>query len=334
MEKRIAPAPLGSSLLRGARLAGAMFGGALLGCSDGGQTYDDGADGLGDRRTPPVVASASSKGDGSEDVVSTDGATTGAVSSEDTLVLTPPTAPPPPPPPPPPDPTLLRCSELTDEADALLEEAYQSMANSCVVDADCVVQGLPVSDCSPAQTCFGEITAMSASALAQLEEDIKTSTSSACGEFEALGCMRSPPLSLPCWPKYFTPWCDAGVCASREATCEEAFPDAWSSVVDVYDSADRSCTADDDCTLFTSGGVSCTPGFAARCESKIGVNVDAVSGLETSLATIEGDMCLGYELDSCTTAIDPIECPDVDSARCIEQQCVAVVDGESAPGEL
>lgn len=319
MEKRIRLRLLGSVLL----------GGVMFGCSEGGQTYDDGADGLGDRRTPPVVvAGDSSSGMESEELV----ADSAPRVEPDTPVLAPSPVPG----------TSVslpagasRCDVLEVQADTQVENAFHTIQTSCSTDTDCQAFTLPHATCSwgwVREACPSQ-GAIVPSSLTELESKIAQVESTICAEMRDLDCPPVAPPLDPCLPlDPMVAWCDVDHCSLRFAvSCEEAYAPAWAAVEDLYDSADRSCDVDADCALFTSGGVSCTPGFAARCDSKIGVNVDAVAVLEEALDYVDEQDCDGYVPLLCTPSIDPIECPDVQSARCIEQQCVAVMDGDAGP---
>lgn len=297
-----------------------LIGAELIGCSDGGQTYDDGADGLGGRRTPPVVAD-SSEGEGSTELASTDSATPLATSGQEEPDSTPPAIPSPAP-----DSTEERCTQLWVQAAEQLEAAYQDMDSSCAVDTDCQLRVLPQSTCATFRFCSNE-SSVTAESLSALQPDVDAIDTSVCAEFDELGCPPVQP-SGDCGAQVpLEPWCDAGSCASRpQRSCEEAFAGAWAGVFDVYETADRSCDVDEDCTLFASNGVVCTPGFLERCDSTIGVNAEAATSMATQLASISERECEGYEPDSCTATVPAIECPNVLAVRCIEQQCVAVAD--------
>lgn len=284
MEKRIAPA-LSRSLLRAALLGGAVFG-----CGEGAQTYDDGADGLGGRRAPPVIVSSPVP------------LTTIALS-----------------------PGASRCEELQLQADTQVDFASSALETRCTVDSDCQVQVMPHPSCSwgRREACAWQVAATSS--LAALEAVFANMDSGICADMEDLGCPAvaavDPCVSL----EPVIAWCDNETCSVRLAvSCEEAYAPAWAAVEDLYDSADRSCDVDADCTLFTSGGVSCAPGPAARCDSQIAVNVDAVAMMEAALDYIDEQDCDGYAEQLCTAAIEPIDCPNVQSARCVERQCVAL----------
>lgn len=316
MEKRIALALLGNVVL----------GGSLFGCSEGGQTYDDGADGLGDRRTPPVVLAVDSSADmESEELVPT--------SASRADVNTPNLAPSPVPgtsislPP-----GASQCDVLKAQADTQVEFTFHTIETSCSTDADCQASTAPHASCSwgmVRESCPWQVAA-TPSSLADLNTKVGQVESTICAQMQELDCPPPPTDSCPPLEEVVA-WCDQNSCAVRFATsCDEAYAPAWAAVEDLYASADRSCDVDADCALFTSDGVSCTPGFAARCDSRIGVNVDAVAVLEASLDYVDEQDCDGYLPQLCTPSIDPIECPEVQSARCVEQECVAVAE-ESTP---
>lgn len=279
-------------------LVSAVFGGAGVGCGDGGQTYDDGSDGLDGNRPDAGMSVAPARPESS-----TNAGETSADANSDEL-----------------------CSGLALQAAASLEELRAGADTACSVDEDCLAALLPFATCTHANHCGYQ--PLSVSGLARLEDDIELMNGGVCAEFEASGCELGPSWYTPCpaaMPKQA--WCDAGTCAVRDVpTCEEAFPDAWDAMADVYFAANRECSNDAECVLFTSSGVSCTPGFASRCDAETALNRDAIAFIDTALDLVEAEHCFGYEPDSCSAAIDPIACPEGRVARCVDAVCAPMED--------
>jgi hypothetical protein len=308
MEKRIAAA----------FIASALVGFWMSACGAGGQTYDDGADGLGGKRPKPTVADDSSDDTEAVGTSSPSGSTEQSEAAEsNTSELG--------------DNTNAAsdevCRELVQQADDAVSELRASVDTACVVDDDCVSQVLPLVACNTRDGCSVQ-TAISAAGLPAVLADLETLNSELCGEFDDLGCMHQPSPFSPCSPPITVPaWCPAGTCElDFRRSCEAEYPDAWSAVEEVYDDANRDCANDTDCTMFTSSGVSCTPGFSARCDAETAVNADAIADFETALELVEAESCFDYAAGDCQISVNPIACPVGRVARCIEEECVAVIE--------
>lgn len=177
------------------------------------------------------------------------------------------------------------CQSLESALGTRLRNSYDGADTSCSVDADCTRTGWEAATPGCARGCNGPL--LSQTGAAQARAAAAQATLDVCLALEQ--CEREPPP--PCeGPEYEIIRCDAGQCRADypiELACDALVLATSQRRLALITGVDRSCQADADCTV-TSSGIPCLndcgpvdvalaasalPGLQAQLESEIDQNL-------------------------------------------------------------
>ncbi len=178
-----------------------------LGCASGGQTYDDGADGLDGRRIRlSPTTNITSEGDAAPGVIADTQESSSTTSTTDAVC----------------EPgacssateALPACTELYADAYAAVDEMYDSVDRGCSTNDDCLLMSLRAVTCTPLYGNNCEVVvAMHVGELPRVYSTLDAIEERYCAEYEDSSCQLGPNDAIQCPdPVVFTARCMDSQC--------------------------------------------------------------------------------------------------------------------------
>jgi hypothetical protein len=207
--------------------------------------------------------------------------------------------------------TTLSCTDLESRLGQIIRSSLASGDTSCSTKEDCVHPGLVSCD----QGC-GYDAVLSLAGEASARADAEQRTAPICTELER--CQRLIPPCDPSLPPVLS--CIEGRCVGRdlaELSCLELTAEASQREQAVAVAADRTCTLDQDCSLFYASA-RCVD----NCRYASAVSAEALLQHLDDLTQATEIVCRVFEQQGCPVVATPCPAPPINPrAVCRSNRC-------------